>query len=179
MTGRDSTLPDEADLERMAADFRQATDMARDFASTITDALEQAITSGEKFGNVMRAMALELSGIAVSAATKPLEKALTGVFTDLFTGPIKANALGSIVNGATGFANPLGGLGVLGEAGPEAIVPLARGTDGRLGIRTVGSAPGATVTVNIQATDLPSFRAGRAQVEGAIARAVARGNRTL
>ena len=180
MTGFDDPLRSEADLERMAANLRQATEMAEDFSSAITGALEKAIVSGERFGDVMRSLALKLSDIAVSAATKPFEKALTGVFTGLFAGPIRTNALGSIVNSATGFANPLGGLGVLGEAGPEAILPLARGADGRLGVRTAAAGhAGPVITVNIRANDVNSFRTGRAQVEGAIARAVARGNRTL
>jgi tape measure domain-containing protein len=44
-----------------------------------------------------------------------------------------------------------GGLGVMGEAGPEAIMPLVRGGDGRLGVSTFGGEhAGAAVYVIIQ-----------------------------
>jgi phage-related minor tail protein len=44
-----------------------------------------------------------------------------------------------------------GGLGVMGEAGPEAIVPLTRGSDGRLGVSSYGAASaGTAVYVIIQ-----------------------------
>lgn len=46
----------------------------------------------------------------------------------------------SIVNSPTLFAFANGGaLGVMGEAGPEAIMPLKRGNDGSLGVRASGS----------------------------------------
>jgi TP901 family phage tail tape measure protein len=49
------------------------------------------------------------------------------------------------------------GAGVFGEAGPEAIMPLTRGPDGRLGVQASGGAGGVTVTqhitVNAQGAD--------------------------
>jgi len=51
-------------------------------------------------------------------------------------------ANGGVVNGPTAFAHS-GGLGVMGEAGPEAIMPLKRGSDGKLGV-----AGGGNVTVH-------------------------------
>lgn len=38
-----------------------------------------------------------------------------------------------------------GGIGVLGEAGPEAVMPLTRGADGKLGVRAAGSGAGDIV----------------------------------
>jgi phage-related minor tail protein len=44
-----------------------------------------------------------------------------------------------------------GGLGLMGEAGPEAVMPLTRGGDGRLGVSAIGAASGgAAVYVIIQ-----------------------------
>jgi phage-related minor tail protein len=45
----------------------------------------------------------------------------------------------SVVNSPTAFALANGGLGVMGEAGPEAVVPLGRTSDGSLGVRVVGA----------------------------------------
>jgi len=50
----------------------------------------------------------------------------------------------SIVSNPTAFGMSGGGTGVMGEAGPEAIVPLARSSDGSLGVRLVGSSTGAS-----------------------------------
>ncbi|WP_285427507.1 phage tail tape measure protein [Pseudomonas sp. MEJ108] len=53
----------------------------------------------------------------------------------------------SIVNTPTAFGMAGGGTGVMGEAGPEAIMPLARGADGSLGVRMVGGAAASGGTV--------------------------------
>jgi phage-related minor tail protein len=76
---------------------------------------------------------------------------------------------------------PLGarGLGLAGEAGPEAILPLARGADGSLGVAAQGSAAGANVTIHIATPDAESFRRSEAYLTGQIARAVTRGQRVL
>lgn len=70
-------------------------------------------------------------------------------------------------------------LGVAGEAGPEAILPLARGRDGRLGVAMSGASAAANVTVHIAAPDADSFRRSEAYITGQIARAVARGQRSF
>lgn len=57
-------------------------------------------------------------------------------------GGLQYFAKGGVVNGATGF-NFSGGTGVMGEAGPEAVMPLKRDGTGNLG---VGAAP---VTINV------------------------------
>jgi len=54
----------------------------------------------------------------------------------------------SIVSKPTAFSHA-GGLGVMGEAGPEAIMPLTRDAAGRLGVRTAGNA-GAAPSVDVQ-----------------------------
>jgi phage-related minor tail protein len=65
---------------------------------------------------------------------------------------------------------------LMGEAGPEAIMPLSRGSDGKLGVR-MGGGGGASVTVNISTPDAQSFRQSQGQVAAMVARAVERGNR--
>ncbi len=67
------------------------------------------------------------------------------------------------------------GVGLMGEAGPEAIMPLRRTRDGRLGVEAAG-AP-VSVTVNITSPDAEGFRRSRAQVAAAIGDAVRRGAR--
>lgn len=62
-------------------------------------------------------------------------------------GPGIAAYSGSIVDRPTFFPMAKGAFGLMGEAGPEAVVPLARGADGKLGIRNSGG--GGPVTVNV------------------------------
>jgi hypothetical protein len=62
-----------------------------------------------------------------------------GVFSP--HGKVRAFANGGVVDGPTMF--PMrGGTGIMGEAGPEAIMPLSKTPDGRLGVQVAGG--GAT-----------------------------------
>lgn len=72
---------------------------------------------------------------------------------------LMAFANGGVVSGATAFAMQ-GGLGVMGEAGPEAIMPLARGRGGKLGVVAQG---GGASRVQIEITENPMFAS---RVEG-------------
>ena len=65
----------------------------------------------------------------------------------------------------------------MGERGAEAIMPLARGPNGQLGIAAQGATRPTTINVTIRANDAESFRRSESQVAGALARAVARGQR--
>ena len=62
-------------------------------------------------------------------------------------------AKGGIVNKPTFFQYANGGsgrFGLMGEAGPEAIMPLRRGSNGKLGVEASGAAMG-NITVNVDA----------------------------
>lgn len=67
----------------------------------------------------------------------------------LHQGNIVPFARGGVVNRPTGF--PMrGGTGLMGEAGPEAIMPLRRGRDGKLGVAASGEGQsGGNTYVNI------------------------------
>jgi phage-related minor tail protein len=55
-------------------------------------------------------------------------------------------ASGGVISSPTMF--PMrGGMGLMGEAGPEAIMPLRRGPDGRLGVEGGGSTTNVTYNV--------------------------------
>lgn len=77
---------------------------------------------------------------------------------------------GAIVNRPTTFPMAGGRRGLMGEAGPEAIVPLHRGSDGGLGVRMAGGRDAAPqpVIVNVYANE--GFV--RAEAEGAAVRVV-------
>ena len=83
---------------------------------------------------------------------------------------------GGVVNSPVLF--PMrGGTGLMGEAGPEAIMPLARGADGKLGVRGGGSS--TNVTVNISTPDIQSFAQSQSQIAAMMQQAISRGSRNL
>ena len=64
----------------------------------------------------------------------------------------------------------------MGEAGPEAIMPLARGRDGKLGVRGGGSGA-TTVIMNISTPDVQGFQRSQSQIAAQMSRALSNGNR--
>ncbi len=58
-------------------------------------------------------------------------------------------------------------------------MPLTRGPDGRLGVASARAVQRGNVTVHIATPDAASFRRSEAYLTGQIARAVARGQRSL
>ena len=149
---------DMAGLNRLADNFGQT--LVRSFAG--------AIIQGRKLSDVLKGLALSLAGQALSSALKPLGSLLSNAVTPF--------ASGGIVNRPTLF--PMrGGTGLMGEAGAEAIMPLARGRDGKLGVRA--NSAGVNVTVNITTPDAASFRQSQSQIASVVARAVSRGQRNL
>ena len=71
-------------------------------------------------------------------------------------------AMGGVVSRPTLFKFAQGGTmrtGLMGEAGPEAIMPLSRGANGKLGVASVGGGGTTNVVVNVDAS-------GNSQVAG-------------
>ena len=116
------------------------------------------------------------------AALAPLTNALGGGLAQLVSGGLSSVlpfASGGVIASPVTF--PLGGrrLGLAGEAGPEAILPLTRGRDGKLGVRAEGGVPSLNVTFNVTAQDAESFRRSEGQIAAMLNRVVGRGARNL
>ncbi len=174
----------ERDLGRMQA-------LGEQFARTMSRAFQDAAFSGKGFGDVLKGLALQLSKLALQSALKPLEQGFGSIFSKLFAGlspfakggvlgrgaPVPF-AQGGVVAAPTYFPMRGGRLGLMGERGAEAILPLARGADGRLGVRSAGSGA-TTINMNIATPDVESFRRSQGQVAAMLSRTVARGQRNL
>ena len=189
---------DNGDLERLrqgVAETRKEMDLAaragRSFGSSLTRAFTDAAVRGKKLSDVAKSLALSLSQTAFKAAINPLGKAigtsLTGALTRalgfqkggvLARGTPVPFARGGVIASPTTFPLAGGRTGLAGEAGPEAILPLARGSDGRLGVRSQASG-GMTITFNVTTPDAQSFRQSESQVAAMLNRAVSRGGRNL
>ncbi|WP_223477104.1 phage tail tape measure protein [Oricola indica] len=185
------TIAIEADTTGFEAALKTLERQASSFGSTLTGALKGAVVSGRSLEDTLRSIGRGLAIDALNAGLSPLQNLLNGFASRAFAGfsGVLPFAQGGVVGANTMFAGggvlaapayfPLSGgrTGLAGEAGPEAILPLSRGADGRLGVSAGESASSVTVNVTISTPDANSFRKSEAQVSAALARAVARGRR--
>jgi hypothetical protein len=93
-------------------------------------------------------------------------KLLTSADGNVFSNgsQIKAFANGGVVGSPTYFPMSGGQTGLMGEAGPEAIMPLKRGANGRLGVEVQGGGGSVNVTNNINVSGGSDPAAIRAEV---------------
>jgi len=82
--------------------------------------------------------------------TKPLSNFIGGLFSNadgnaFVNGQVQKYAYGGIVNRPTLFPMK-NGMGLMGEAGAEAILPLRRGANGKLGVQSSG---GGSTVINV------------------------------
>ena len=166
------------ELTDVSVELDRIGDLADGVSRSLSRAFRGAVVDGRSLNSVLGQVARSFADIALQAAFKPLGTLVGGLVESAFTAAnpaIKPFAKGGVIAAPTFF--PQGrGLGVAGEAGPEAILPLARGSDGRLGV--AGGGGGAvSVTMNITASDARSFVASEAEVGAMLLRAVRRGTR--
>jgi len=169
---------DTSGFDKALDDLQKKSDL---FGRTLTNSLKGAAVSGKGLDDMLRQVGMSIAGMALNTGLKPLQDMASGLFSDLLGGlrsKAKPHAKGGIVDSPTYF-NAGGSLGLMGEAGTEAVMPLTRGADGRLGVAAQGGGSPIHVTFNVTATDAGSFRKSEAQVTGMLARAARRGARTL
>ena len=184
------------ELGRLRGEMKQTTREARGLAGAISGSLRSAfdrmVVGGAGASEVLQRLGADLAGRTFDAAMKPVHGALSSALTTgissllggiapfadggMFSaGRVRAFAGGGVVEGPTLFGMR-GGTGLMGEAGPEAIMPLTRGADGKLGVRSEGGRP-VTVVMNIQTRDAESFRRSQSQIAAQMGRALGRGQR--
>ena len=179
----------------LSAASRDASGLSRTVGTSLRRSFDALIFDGAKLSDVMRGLGRSIANKALTAAITPVTNAIGGAATAgvkgllgsampfanggvLSSGRVQAFANGGVVNGATAF--PMrGGVGLMGEAGPEAIMPLTRGRDGKLGVRAAGGGSSVNVTINISTPDVEGFRRSQSQVAAQVSRAIQRGNRNL
>lgn len=183
------TEEDVATLDDARGQLTELTVLSRQFERAIVAAFKNGGTQVKSFENQIRSAAMAMSTTLLRSALKPFFNGLGDASKSLFSNLLGSGETPASTSDVTGFAQggvfaspryfPTGhGLGVLGEAGPEAIMPLTRGADGRLGVVAAGGREG-NIIVHIATPDAPSFLRSEAQVSAALARAVTRGRRGL
>ncbi len=164
------------------------------FSSGLRRAFDGVVFDGkrlsEALGDVAQSMLDTVYNVAISPVQNTLGGALAQGLNGLLSGVMPfANgaafsqgrvtpfAKGGVVSSPTSF--PMrGSSGLMGEAGPEAIMPLTRGADGRLGVAAQGGGGRAvTVVMNIQTPDVQGFQRSQSQIAAQAMRALSRGQR--
>jgi phage-related minor tail protein len=178
----DDRFPDSfaRELDDVSIELKRVGDLADGVGRSLTNAFRGAILDGRSLKSVLGEVSKAFADIALRAALKPVGTLVSGAIESLSTaanpapGSVTPFAKGGVVATPSYFSTGRG-LGVAGEAGPEAIVPLSRGADGRLGIAGGGSS--VNVTFNVTANDARSFAASEAELSAMLLRAVKRGTR--
>jgi len=176
----------------LGATVRDLGNLERGFSGGLRRAFDGLVLDGIKLSDALGIVARSMINTAYSAAVQPvtdhfgglLANGVNALVSGLFPqangapfsqGRVMPFASGGVVGSATMF--PMrGGMGLMGEAGPEAIMPLARGADGRLGVRG-GGGGGVNVTFNIQTPDVAGFQRSQSQIAAQMGRALGRGQR--
>jgi hypothetical protein len=165
---------EERKLQELQQAYEQKKQLVQGIADSIgggiSQALDLVINGTENWGDSLRSIA---AGVLKDIARQllqimviqPIVKGIAAGIDKLFPsangnvfapGGVVPYAMGGIVTRPTIFPFADGGgfrTGLMGEAGPEAIMPLKRGRGGQLGVAMQGEGGGSTnVTVNVDAT---------------------------
>ena len=186
----------DAELRRMrealAATGKDVATLERGFSKGLRRAFDGVVFDGMRLSDALETVARSMIQTTYNAAIRPVTDHFGGLlsrgvnslvegllpFADgagFAQGRVMPFARGGVVTGPATF--PMrGGLGLMGEAGPEAIMPLARGADGKLGVRAAAGG-GVHVVMHTPPPDVEGFRRSQGQIAAQLSRALARGNR--
>jgi phage-related minor tail protein len=178
--------------ETMIFTGREVNTLSSGISGGLRRAFDGLIFDGMKLQDALKSVARTIVDTVHAIAMKPITGAVGGLLAQGISsvmgaampfasggafaqGRVMPFAKGGVVSGPTTF--PMrGGRGLMGEAGPEAIMPLARGPDGRLGVQA-GGGRSVNVVMNISTPDVQGFQRSQSQIAAQVSRALARGQR--
>ena len=196
--GEASTMT--AAFDAQLRDIRQTLgDTTRDlgnldagFSRGLRKAFDGVVFDGMKLSDALSTLGKAMSNTVYNAAMKPVTDHFGGMLAGglnalvssimpyaqggAFTqGRVMPFAKGGVVTSPTTF--PMrGATGLMGEAGPEAIMPLTRSADGRLGVQAQGGGT-VNVTMHITTPDVQGFQRSQSQIAAQMSRVMSRGQR--
>ncbi|PID37162.1 MAG: phage tail protein [Rhodobacterales bacterium] len=159
----------------------------------LKSAIDGIVLGGDTLSEAIEGLGRSMMQTVYNAALRPVTNHMGGLMSEAVgglwnaflpfadggafsQGRVTPFARGGVVTAPTTF--PMrGGTGLMGEAGPEAIMPLTRGADGKLGVRAAGGGRPVQVTMNITTPDAAGFQRSQGQIAAQMNRAIARGNR--
>lgn len=178
--------------ESLSATGKDVATLEKGLSRGLRKAFDGLVFDGLNLSGALEAVGTSMMNATYNAAIKPVTDHFGGLLTSgvgglvqgilpfadgapFSQGRVMPFASGGIVSSATPFGMR-GGMGVMGEAGPEAIMPLARGPDGKLGVRG-GGGSSANVVMNITTPDVQGFARSQNQIAAQMSRALGRANR--
>jgi phage-related minor tail protein len=186
----------ESELRRVRDAFeatgKDVETLEKGLSKGLRRAFEQVVFDGDSLSSTLEGLARSLVTTTYNAAIRPVTDQVGGLISkgvgDLIggllpfangaafsQGQVMPFARSGVVSSPTMF--PMrGGTGLMGEVGPEAILPLSRGADGSLGVRSQGGG-GVTLVMNVTTPDVQGFDRSRSQIAAQLSRALSRGNR--
>ena len=190
VTGFDSEL--RRMRESLSATGKDVATLEKGLSRGLRRAFDGLVFDGLSLSDALNTVGTSMMNATYNAAVKPVTDHFGGLLTSgvgslvqgilpfadgapFSQGRVMPFASGGIVSSATPFGMR-GGMGVMGEAGPEAIMPLARGPDGKLGVRGGGGAS-TSVVMNITTPDVQGFARSQNQIASQMNRALGRANR--
>lgn len=179
--------------QSLAFTTREVSALTSGFSSGLRRAFDEVVFDGKRLSDALGDVAQSMIDTVYNVAISPLQNAAGGALAQGLNGLLSgmmpfANgaafsqgrvtpfAKGGVVAQPTSF--PMrGGTGLMGEAGPEAIMPLTRGPDGKLGVQSQGGGRAVTVVMNISTPDVQGFQRSQSQIASQAMRALSRGQR--
>jgi phage-related minor tail protein len=180
----------EVDAMTLLAEKREYAENA---AQAFTNAFGSIISGANSAKDAVKGLIEALIQMALQKSLLgPMQDALSGMFMGLGggaagggggpalarggvmeNGNLTRYAYGGVVDSPMYFPTR-SGTGLMAEAGsPEAIMPLKRGKDGKLGVASDGGGGGprvVNVSMNVQTKDADSFRRSRVQIQSDLKR---------
>ncbi|MBC7156380.1 MAG: phage tail tape measure protein [Rhodobacteraceae bacterium] len=173
---------------------REVDTLGRSVGVGLRRAFEGLVFDGVRLSDALRQVASRMADAAFGIALRPVQSAVGGAVAEglagllggvapfarggaFAQGRVMPFAQGGIVSGPVAFPIRGGRTGLMGEAGPEAILPLARGADGRLGVQGGGGGRAVNVVINVATPDVEGFARSRGQIAAQVSRALASGAR--
>ena len=174
-------------MKPLTTELQRATGLGDEFGRSLTKAFDSVVLRGKNLKDVVRSLAQDLSQMALKSAFDTSKPGLGSLLQGLLPGgPGGAGlgfslpfARGGIVSSPTYFPISGGRTGVMGERGAEAILPLQRGADGRLGVAAERGSGTINVNFTVTSPDAESFQRSETQISAMLARVVSRGQRNL
>jgi hypothetical protein len=185
------------ELHRMRASLGEAAkglgDLEKGFAGGLRRAIDGLVIDGDRLSDALSTVGRTMVDTVYRSAMRPVTDRLGGMlaqgvdglvgrmmpFADgasFSQGRVMPFAKGGVVSRATQF--PMrGATGLMGEAGPEAIMLLTRSADGRLGVQAQGQGAAPQVTIHVHTPDAQGFRRSQGQIAAEMSRLLARGAR--
>ncbi len=168
-------------------------DLERSISKGLRKAFDGLVFDGMRLSDALNTVAMSMVNSAYNAAITPItdhfgaligqgvNALVEGIFPNangnaFSQGRVMPFAKGGVVSGPVTFPMK-GATGLMGEAGPEAIMPLTRGSDGRLGVRAEGGGAPVNVVMNITTPDVQGFQRSQSQIAAQVTRVLGQAQR--